>query len=303
MNFLKNLFKKRDIKPLTEEELLMRQNYWFAAWQRFKKNRMAVISLYFIILLLLLAIFTPLIAPYHYAEQHYEYAFSRPNSKFWFGADDNGRDLLSRLMYASRNAITVGLGSQFLVLIIGVILGSIAGFRGGRTDMIIMRVVDVMLSFPTFLFNIILVTVLGRGLLTIILAIGVVNWAGLARLVRGQIMVLKNADFVEAARAIGAKDSHIIRKYLLPNTLGPIIVSMAFGIPGAIWIESGMSFLGMGLPPPMPSWGDLIGQGVAKFLGYPHLLIWPALSFALVLLAFTFFADGLQDAFNPKSEV
>jgi peptide/nickel transport system permease protein len=295
------IFKKKEVRPITADELLKR-GYWSAAWRRFQKNKMAVISLWFIVVLALLAIFTPFLAPYSYSEQHYDYTWGLPNLNYWFGTDDTGRDMMSRLMFASRNALTVAVGSQAIVLVLGLLLGSIAGFKGGKVDVVLMRIVDVMMAFPTFLFNIILVTVLPRGLFTIILAIGIVNWAGLARLVRGQIMVLKHAEFVEAARAIGARDNHIIRRYLIPNTLGPIIVSMAFGIPGAIWTESAMSFLGMGLPPPMPSWGDLIGQGVAKFLGYPHLLFWPALTFALVLLAFTFLADGLQDAFNPRSE-
>ena len=301
-SFLDRMFGKKDARPLTGDELLMRENYWSAAWRRFKKNKMALVGLGFVVFFLLLAVLAPVIAPYPYAEQHYDNTFSPPTAKFWFGTDDNGRDMLSRLVFALRNATAVAVGSQILVLVIGIIVGSIAGFAGGKVDMILMRIVDIMMSFPVFLFNVILVTVLQRGLLTIILAIGIVNWAGLARLIRGQIMVLKNMEFVESARALGAKDSHIIRKYLLPNTLGPIIVIMAFGIPGAMMIESGLSVLGMGLPPPMPSWGDLIGQGTAKFLGYPHLLIWPALTFALVLLAFTYLADGLQDAFNPRSE-
>jgi peptide/nickel transport system permease protein len=301
-SFIERVFRKKETRPLTGDELLMRENYWSAAWRRFKKNKMALISLWFVVVFLLMAVLAPVISPYPYAEQHYDYTFSSPSLKFWLGTDDNGRDMLSRLLYALRNATAVAIGSQVLVLLIGISMGAVAGFRGGKVDMIIMRIVDVMLSFPVFLFNIILVTILERGLLTIVLAIGVVNWAGLARLIRGQIMVLKNAEFIEAARALGAKDGHIIRKYLLPNTLGPIIVSMAFGIPGAMMIESGLSVLGLGLPPPMPSWGDLIGQGTAKFLGYPHLLIWPAVTFALVLLAFTYLADGLQDAFNPRSE-
>ena len=301
-SFIDKMFRKKEVRPLTGDELLMRENYWSAAWRRFKKNKMAVISLVFVLIFVILAIFAPVIAPYPYSEQHYDNTFSPPTLHFWFGTDDNGRDMLSRLLWALRNATTVAIGSQFLVLVIGILLGAIAGFRGGAIDVVIMRVVDIMMSFPVFLFNIILVTVMQRGLLTVIIAIGVVNWAGLARLVRGQIMALKNAEFIEAARALGAKDGHIIRKYLLPNTLGPIIVSMAFGIPGAMMIESGLSVLGLGLPPPMPSWGDLIGQGTAKFLGYPHLLIWPALTFALVLLAYTYLADGLLDALNPRSE-
>jgi peptide/nickel transport system permease protein len=159
-----------------------------------------------------------------------------------------------------------------------------------------------MFAFPTFLFNVILITVMGRGLFTIFTAIGLTNWAGVARLVRGQILSLKESEFIEAARAIGANDSHIIRRYLIPNVLGPIIVSISFGMPGAIGIESGLAMLGMGVRPPMPSWGNLMGAGMGMVMGYPHLLFWPALTFALTLLSFTFLGDGLQDALNPRRE-
>ena len=290
-------------KLLTEKNTEKRISYWTAAWRRFKKNKMALAGFIFICFIFLVSILAPLIAPYGYDEPHYEYAFSKPSPKFLFGTDDLGRDMLSRLIYGLRNALLVGIGSQIIVLSIGVILGAISGFHGGKLDTFIMRVVDIMFAFPTFLFNVILVTILGRSILTIIIAIGVVNWAGVARLVRGQIMVLKQAEFVEAARAIGSKNSHIIRKYLLPNTLGPIIVSFAFGMSGAIWIESGMAVVGLGLRPPMPSLGNLIGSGLQMFLGYPHLLFWPAITFALTLLGFTFVGDGLQDALNPRSEM
>ncbi len=277
-------------------------SFWDAAWKRFKKNKMAVVGLIFVILLMLTALLAPFIAPYHYSFQNYDIAFQSPSLGHIFGTDDLGRDMFSRLVYSLRNGLTVAIGSQILVLVIGLIIGSIAGFRGGVIDSILMRIVDIMMAFPVFLFNIILVTVMGRSLFTIILAIGVTRWAGLARLVRGQIMVLKQSEYIEAARAIGAKDGHIIRKYLLPNTVGPIIVSIVFGIPLAILTESGMALIGMGLRPPMPSWGSLIGEGMGMVMGFPHLLVWPALTFALTLLSFTFLGDGLQDALNPRSD-
>lgn len=295
---MSDLINKEAEQKDTEKSI----SYWGDAWRRFKRNKMALAGFIFICFIFFTSIAAPLIAPYKYYEPHYEYAFSKPSLKFLFGTDDLGRDMLSRLIYGLRNALLVGIGSQVLVLSIGVMLGALSGFHGGKLDTFIMRVVDIMFAFPTFLFNVILVTILGRSILTIILAIGLVNWAGVARLVRGQIMVLKQAEFVEAARAIGAKNSHIIRKYLLPNTLGPIIVSFAFGMSGAIWIESGMAVVGLGLRPPMPSLGNLIGSGLQMFLGYPHLLFWPAIIFALTLLSFTFVGDGLQDAFNPRSE-
>ncbi|PMQ00781.1 MAG: peptide ABC transporter permease [Dictyoglomus sp. NZ13-RE01] len=280
-----------------------RVSYWSAAWRRFKRNKMALIGGIYVIITLIMAIFTPWIAPYRYDETHYEHAFEPPSAKFIFGTDDLGRDMFSRILYALRNAYIVGFGSQLVTLIIGVTVGAIAGFRGGLIDTLLMRLVDIMYAFPTFLLNIILVAAFGRGLHIILLAIGITGWAGMARLVRGQVLWLRNSEFVEAARALGAKEGHIIRKYILPNMLGPIVISVAFGIPNGIWIESGMALLGMGVRPPMPSLGAMISYGLGVFLGLPHLAIFPTLFLTLTLLAFTFFGDGLRDALNPRSEV
>ncbi|NLG85537.1 MAG: ABC transporter permease, partial [Firmicutes bacterium] len=178
-------------------------SYWAAAWRRFKQNKMAVASGIFVIFLILVALLAPVIAPYPYDETHYDHVFEPPSLRFLFGTDDLGRDQLSRILYSIRNALIVAFGSQVVVLFIGVLLGALAGFRGGLVDTAIMRIVDIMYAFPTFLFNVILVTVLGRGLFTIFLAIGLTGWAGLARLVRGQILSLKRMEFVEAARALG----------------------------------------------------------------------------------------------------
>lgn len=288
---------------VAELQKVKRVGYWSAAWERFKKNKMAVVGLIYIIIITILSIFTPWIAPYRYDETHYDHTFEKPSWKFIWGTDDLGRDMFSRNLYAMRNALLIGAGSQVVVLIIGVIIGAIAGFKGGRIDTILMRIVDIMYAFPTFLFNVILVTVLGRGLFTILLAVGLTGWAGMARLVRGMVMYLKHADFVEAARALGAKESYIIRKYILPNMLGPIIVSLAFGIPNGIWIEAGLALVGMGVRPPMPSWGNMIGAGIGYIMAFPHIVIFPVLTFAITLLAFTYVGDGLRDAFNPRSEV
>lgn len=293
------------LNPGTPKEEESRKNvgYWRAAWRRFRRNKMAVAGGFVVLVMIVLAVFAPFVAPYGYDETHYEHTFEGSSWKFLFGTDDLGRDMFSRILYSLRNALIVAFGSQTITLILGVLLGAIAGFRGGWVDTLIMRVVDIMYAFPTFLFNVILVTVLGRGLFTIFLAIGLVNWAGLARLVRGQILGLKQVEYVEAARALGAKDQHIISRYLLPNTLGPIIISFMMGIPTAMMTESGLSLIGMGLRPPMPSFGNLLNTGNGMVLGFPHLLIWPALVFALVLLSFNFLGDGLRDALNPRSEV
>ena len=280
-----------------------RASYWSSVWRRFKSNKMAFAGLIFIIIITIVAIFTPWIAPYGYDETNYAHTFEKPSWQFIWGTDDLGRDVFSRNLYAMRNALLIGFGSQAIVVVVGVIIGAIAGFRGGTVDTVLMRIVDIMYAFPTFLFNVILVTALGRGIHIILLAIGITGWAGTARLVRGMVMSLRNADFVEAARALGAKEFYIIRKYVLPNMLGPIIVSIAFGIPNAIWMESGLALVGMGVRPPMPSWGNMISAGAGYIMAFPHMVIFPALLFALTLLAFTYVGDGLRDAMSPKGEV
>lgn len=289
--------------PQDNAPVLRRVSYWGAAWRRFKRNKMALCGGITVFILMIAALLAPVIVPYPYDETHYEHAFEAPTAQFVLGTDDLGRDMLSRILYSLRNALIVALGAQLISLFIGVLLGAIAGFRGGIVDSVIMRFVDIMFAFPTFLFNVILVTVMGRGLLTLFLAIGLVSWTGLAMLVRGQILSLKQAEYVEAAKAIGAKDSRIIARYLLPNALGPIIISFTMGIPVAMMTESGLSLLGMGLRPPMPSFGNLLNAGNGMILGFPHLLIWPALFFAIILLSFNFLGDGLRDALNPRSEV
>lgn len=285
---------KSDIKPVS---------YWGAAWRRYRRNKMAMVGGVFVVVLVLLALFTPILAPAGFDAQNPEHSFEESSWQFPFGTDDLGRDMFSRILYSLQNALTVAFGAQAISLVLGLVLGAVAAYRGGLIDTIIMRFVDIMFSFPTFLFNVILVTVLGHGLFTIFLAIGLTNWAGLARLVRGQVLSLKQAEYVEAARALGATDTHIIRKYLLPNTMGPIIISFMMGIPWAMITESALSLIGMGLQPPNPSFGNLLNTGSGAMMGFPHLMIWPAAVFALILLSFNFVGDGLNDAFNPKSEV
>jgi ABC-type dipeptide/oligopeptide/nickel transport system permease subunit len=295
--------KQKEAVGDTTEDRIKRLSYWGAAWMRFRQNKMALIAGILVLFLIVVSILTPFIAPYKYDETHYENAFEPPSFRFIFGTDEQGRDMYSRILYSLRNALIVAFGAQVVTLGVGLILGAIAGFRGGIVDSAVMRIVDIMYAFPTYLFNVILVTVLDRGLFTIFLAIGITNWAGIARLVRGQIMSLRQAEYIEAAKALGAKDSHIIIRYLLPNTLGPVIVSFMMGIPWAMITESALSLLGMGLRPPMPSFGNLLSAGNSNILGFPHLLIFPAVVFGIILMCFNFLGDGFRDALNPKSEV
>ncbi len=271
-------------------------------WRRYRRNRAAVLGLVIVGLFTLIAIFAPLLAPYGYDDQNYDKAWLPPSREHIFGTDNLGRDQLSRILYGIRVAAMVGLGASGLSLGVGAIVGAISGMRGGLLDNILMRIVDITYSFPSFLLAVILANTLGQSVGLIIFALGITGWAGYARLVRGQVLMLKNQEYVQAARTLGASESHIIRHYLLPNVLGPIIVSLSFGIPWAMLQEAALSVIGVGIRPPQPSWGNLISQGIGRMRGFPHLAIWPTLFFSITLLGFTFMGDGLQEVFNPKGE-
>jgi ABC-type dipeptide/oligopeptide/nickel transport system permease subunit len=274
------------------------QSFWARAWRKYRRNKFAVVGLVFVALLLVVGLLGPMLAPYPYAAVDYNATWQGPSAAHWFGTDELGRDLFSRLLYSLRNAIIIALGAEAITLFFGCTVGAVAGYMGGRVDNLIMRFTDIMFAFPSLLFNVVLVAVLGRGMVTIFIAIGATSWVGMARLVRGQILSLKGQEYVEAARAAGASHTDIIFRYLLPNTMGAILVTIGMGIPRAMMVESSLSVIGMGVQPPMPSWGNLITVGLPFLRSQPHLLLFPALSFALTLLAFTYVADGMRDALD-----
>ncbi len=283
---------------------------WGDAWRRLIRNRAAVVGGIVVILLLLVALFADLLAPYSPTKQDYLAVFDPPGAAHFFGTDNLGRDQLSRLIYGARVAVAVGIFTQFVVLAIGLPIGSVAALFGGRIDNLLMRFTDIVYAFPDLLLIILLSTALRGnplksvwgGLLVIFFAIGVANWVGIARMARGQILSLKEREFVEAARALGAGQGHIITRHLLPNALGPIIVQVTFGIPFAIFTEATLSFLGLGINPPNPSWGSMIQDGYQGIFAYPYLVLGPALCIAITLLAFTFLGDGLRDALDPRAK-
>ncbi|MCA0350768.1 MAG: ABC transporter permease [Chloroflexi bacterium] len=289
-------------QPTAQEELPVAESLLKVFWRRYRRNAMALVGLVLVIIFVILAIFAPVIAPYHYNDQNLAETWQKPSSAHWFGTDDVGRDQLSRIIYAVRTAAIVGLGTSILSLIIGAAIGSVSGMRGGLTDTFLMRLVEIFNSFPSTLLAIILATTLGQKVTTIVIALAITNWAGYARLIRGQVLSLKNQEYVQAARTLGASEWHIITKYVLPNILGPIAVALSFGIPYAMVAEAGLSVIGVGIRPPEPSWGNLINLGISKMRGFPHLAVWPTLLFSITLLAFTWFGDGLQEIFNTKGE-
>lgn len=277
-----------------------RRSQFSLAWRRYRRNWLAVAGLIWVILFLIVGIIGPWIAPENYAQANILYANQPPSAKFPFGTDGLGHDMLSQLLWSVQNALEIAFGATLVSFIIGVALGLWAGLRGGVTDMVIMRLVDFMFAFPTYFLNLILVVKFGRGMIPILMAIGITGWAGYARLIRSLVLGMRNGEMVEAARALGATQGHIARRYLLPNVVNSLLVALAFGIPGDLTVMAGLSVVGMGLAPPLPSFGNMIAQASNNVLGYPWLLYFPAGAFAITLLSFLFVADGLQEALNPK---
>ena len=273
---------------------------WRNAWRRLLKNRLAVAGGSAVIGLALVAIGADIMAPYHYTAVNFGRNYEFPSREFPLGTDHLGRDVLSRIMYGARVSMTVGFVAEFIVLCIGVPIGALAGYYGGKVDMVLMRFVDVMYAFPRLLFVILIMSMLGRGLLNIFIAIGLTGWVRVARLTRAQILSLKEREFCEAARAAGASHVGIIVRHLLPNALTPIIVSLTFGIPEAIFTEAALSFIGVGISPPTPSWGQMVGENQQFIRSYWYLCVFPAAGIASIMLAFTFLGDGLRDALDPR---
>jgi len=302
------------------------ESLWRDAWRRLLRNRAAVISGIFVIIVIVAAIFAddaiiswafdreprPLLAPYGYKEVDFQNTRASPSlhrtaeGRFphIMGTDKYGRDVFSRVIYGGRVSLAVGVFCSLVIMTFGLVYGSISGYLGGRVDTLMMRFVDIMYGFPTLLFIILLMVILGStsglpAIRNMVLGIGLMSWMGMARLVRGQFLSLREKEFVEAARMIGAGDMAIIARHLLPNSLGPIIVAVTLNMPGLIMTEATLSFIGLGVPPPFPSWGQMINEGWRAMRADPHLIVFPALTLSLVMLTFNFLGDGLRDAMDP----
>ncbi len=273
---------------------------WGDAIIRLRRNRLAVAGGAFILLLILASILVPLITPYRFDQQDLNAILEGPGARHLFGTDELGRDVLTRLLYGARTSLAVGVFTQIIVLAIGLPIGALAGYAGGRVDNWLMRFVDVMYAFPDLLLIILLRAILGGSIFMIFLAIGLVAWVNVARLVRGQVLSLKERDFVTAARAMGGLGRYITWRHLLPNSLGPVIVVLTFNVPRAIFAEAALSYIGIGIKPPTPSWGTMIRDGYSVIFAAPHLVLIPALAIGILMLAFTFLGDGLRDALDPR---
>ena len=274
---------------------------WLDAWIKLRKNRMALFGFAVLATLCVVSLLTPWIAPYNYEEQDLMLGATPPSAAHWLGTDIFGRDMLTRVMYGGRVSLMVGFVATAVALVIGILWGAIAGFIGGRVDAIMMRIVDIMYALPFMIFIVLLMVVFGRNILLLFVAIGAVEWLTMARIVRSQVMALRKQEFIEAAYSMGLSRWAIIRRHIIPNTLGPVIVYTTLTIPSVMLLEAFLSFLGLGIQPPESSWGLLINYGVETMEEYPWLLIFPGITLSLTLFALNFLGDGLRDALDPRA--
>lgn len=291
-----------DATPSVPISLRAHRTLWQDAVRRFFKNRLAVLGLVIVAFFLFLAIFADLIAPFAYDKANFAQVRVLPmvNPAYPLGTDEIGRDYLSRLIYGARTSMTVGITIQFIALLIGVPLGGLAGYLGGKVDFVITRVIDIMTAFPGLIFAILVISLFGGGMWKVIFALSITSWIGIARLTRAQVLSLREKEYVEAARCLGVTQRGIIFRHLVPNALSPLLVAVSFGIPAAIFGEAGLSFLGIGINDPIPSWGKMVGISGAYVRVSWHMALFPTLAIALAMLGFSFVGDGLRDALDPK---
>jgi len=277
-----------------------RQNEWRRAWRRFLRFKPAIAGLVMIAFIALLAIFAPLVSPYDPYEINTAVRGAAPSLAHPFGIDEVGRDMLSRTIYGSRIAMLVGLSATGISLVIGVLVGASAGYFGGFVDAILSRIVDALIAFPLLVLLIAMAAALGPSLRNVIIIIGVTVWGQYARVVRAEVLSLREREFVTAARTVGATDSRIIIRHIIPNVLGPIIVLASLSVAGIILLEAALSFLGLGVQPPTPSWGSMLSAGRTYILTYPHIAFFPGLAIVVTVLGFNLLGDGLRDALDPR---
>ncbi|KAB8140639.1 ABC transporter permease [Chloroflexia bacterium SDU3-3] len=288
--------------PVAQQPVRRRapRTFWGDVARRFWARKPAVAGAAFVLLALALAALAPLVAPRGYAAQDYEHLRSFPSALYWLGTDTAGRDLWARIVYGARVSLLVGLVVQAVAVLVGVPLGLIAGFCGGRVDALIMRVVDTFYAFPSLLFAILMMSWLGSGLQNVVIALSLTSWLTICRLVRAQTLSIREREFVTAAHAVGVPVGRILWAHIFPSTFSAIITSVTFGIPQAILAEATLSFIGIGINPPMPSWGQMVSDNILYIRSAWHLAVFPAAALGLTMLAFTALGDGLRDAFDPR---
>ncbi len=289
------------LEKVLDQPLEKGTSLWQDGWQRLKHNRLAMFSLGFLVFMTLFCFLGPFLNPYTFDEQKREYGANPPSMEHWFGTDYSGRDLMARVMYGGRISIGVGLLATLVSISIGVVYGALSAYAGGKTDSVMMRMVDILYAMPYAIFIILLMVWLGRSMILLFIALGAVQWLTMARIVRGQVMSLKRQEFVEAAIALGLSPSRILFRHIIPNLMSVVIVYATLTVPAIMLLEAFLSFLGLGVQPPMSSWGVLIKDGADSMTVFPWLLIFPAVAFSMTLFSLNFLGDGLRDALDPQS--
>ncbi len=292
---------KRDALLDNAKDFEKGRSLWEDAFSRLLKNRMAVVGLLYLIFQTLVAIFAPWIARFNFEETDLILGAIPPDGVHFFGTDDLGRDMFTRVIYGSRISLMVGILATAVSVLIGVLYGAISGYVGGRTDNVMMRILEILYSLPFIFFVIILMVLFGRNIYLLFIALGLIEWLTMARIVRGQVVSLKKMEYIDAARSMGVSHFQIIIRHLIPNVLGTVIVYITLTVPGVILEEAFLSFLGLGVQEPMSSWGTLISDGVSAMQTYPWMLIFPCVTLMLTLLALNFLGDGLRDALDPRA--
>ena len=284
----------------SEELVRPSTTYWHDVWNRFRRDPLAVMGLIIIVVMALTAIIVPMVSPYSYDGMDLMSMNQGPSLKHLCGTDQMGRDLFIRILYGARISLTIGIVAAAINFFIGVLYGGISGYVGGRVDMVMMRIVDILTSLPTLLYTVLIMLIFGSDMTSVIIALCFTSWIGTARVVRSEVMRLKYSEYVLAARLSGANTWNLLISHLIPNAMGPIIVSTAFLIPNAIFSESFLSFLGIGIQAPMASWGTLANDAIPMMLSAPHQMLFPVLAICLTMFSFNFIGDGLRDALDPR---
>ncbi len=298
------LFEKLEDSEKDSEFIAVEAKTYFQdAWKNFKKNKLATIGLIFICLMLLLAVFGPIFSPYTYDQQDLTSRNALPSLQHPFGTDKFGRDIFVRVMYGARISLSVGFASAFINLIIGVVYGGFCGYFGGKLDMVLMRLVEIIYSVPTLLYVILVMLIFGSNIFSVLLAICISGWVGMARQVRAQVMSLKEQEYALAAKVMGAGDSRILFKHLVVNSIGPIIVTTTHMVPSAIFTESFLAFVGIGISIPQASWGTMASEARGLIMNQPIQMVWPVLAICLTILSLNFIGDGLNEALDPRKRV